>query len=324
MPHTHETKNENHTEMISEEIKQAILYYVANGNTEEKKYLATQFSNYPYKILVNLCQIKTIDHFCHTNEYFLELINKKLAESNLIDLSMTNPKLALKSMDGSKVYSVFDLYLAAFYMNEFYALGRRTSQMRGGLNQLSKHRSEDLRHACQLGLYNAFLARFKVDDKIIHDEMHKFTQQAKDDALKELLNDADQLSNLYWGIGCASAGCELFAIGEFLLQQNDSESKARGKLIICAAIKKMLLAARLTSNDYSNSIMYSITHDKNRGLNAIFSNTTEIDWNNIQEELEKKFNEYQLGDENTTFAVLQKEVENSSVHDKNFMWATSK
>lgn len=241
-------------------------------------------------VLKLYCKNTEIKNFCQSNTRFHNVLSKILKDYGYINIE-------INAMDGKERFTIFDHYMAALSMHNYYT------------NLVSAHYSKEIQAgairaldiACELGLYNALVARCKQNIK-------KIISVKPSDANNELsmqiiLEDDRRLSNLYWGIGYIQAGCLLQEIANFFLKV---KMKEKGVLLHEKAIKYFLCAFLLKDNAYSNEIINTFTSEE-RLLSLFNQNDVEISsWDEVQILLNSWVED---SDYERIFLLAEKEIE---------------
>lgn len=237
----------------------ALVKIISRGDVKKACHFLSQ---YDHKILIALCKKeKKIEEFCQTNSEFNTILKEKLEKANYIHREV-------HTLDGSQTVSLFELYLAASFMN--------------AIHHRDKDIAESLDNAVELGLYNALMVKYKCYEKII-DQQEKILADKKasadttqksldtiDKTIRKMMAIAKKLSLLYGSLGYMQAGRIYKMLGNrFLAKQNDDD-KNRGKTMIEEAVKNYICSSYLKDDTYSNDILAQAT--KGEGFQQLFEN----------------------------------------------------
>lgn len=243
-------------------VSNYILEVNASQNIDDLNELTQDLINFPYAVLIKLCQHNPeIETFFRTNESLANKLKQKLRE-------VEHPDIEIKSMDGKEEYSIFDLYLAASLMYDF-------------LNETSNiSRMDALNYACALGLNDALLSRCMVNEKII--KQPDQTQERIQKAIATVMQDTNQLSNLYWGLGYLESGFILHSLGTFLLTKPTLDDKNYARTMLEQSTRKFLCASLIKDQEHSRLVMHHVTQGK--GTDFLFKNSQLqlADWDDIK------------------------------------------
>jgi hypothetical protein len=217
----------------------ALKYILTKLPNQANTELLHSISDFPYSVLIFLCQNSPdFELLCQQNSLILKHFQQQLKAAG-------HPSIELKSLDGKMQYSIFELYIAASFMNNFNS------------TKSSADRETALNNACALGLFDALLIRCMTHEKILKNPAK--SPAAKEQALKNILHDLHQITNLYLAYGYIQAGFVLNSLGAYFIENND---EARGITFFEESVKYFLRAFFLKDNPYSNEILSNLTHRK--------------------------------------------------------------
>ncbi|MDR3491120.1 MAG: hypothetical protein P4M12_03625 [Gammaproteobacteria bacterium] len=153
-----------------------------------------------------------------------------------------------------------------------------------------KYKMSLINEACKWNNYNALILRCEtkislLENIVLSTDDKKVNQ--KSEALEQILVDIISLSNTYWGIGYARAGCILNQLATLynklaasLIKTNPEECKklkTQADNFSEQSIKNFLIAFYLEDNPQSKIIMNDIT--QNKGILSMLSNANQFsDW----------------------------------------------
>lgn len=269
-----------------EKIRQAILKVIPAGAASKapnRERIIKILADYPVRLLYALSERSPeINQLCESND----VLNLKWAS---LLTSLEYPSIPIQSIDGEKGVSLFSQLKGAFLLSEL--------NKNPDLNDI--HSFAILNKACELGMFQALIKRLNFVSESIKT---KTSVAGINSCIQQILSDVQQLSNLYWSIGCLDASLILFNTVEYFFNKEDSafyinrffmpaktnhfswQSKYDDKsmpfpiLILEAAMENIYLARILADFPQSKEITEYISHGKGlmAGHEESFKSTDEL------------------------------------------------
>jgi len=190
--------------------------------------------------------------FCQKNVQFQDAMADNLRGRGFINVAIT-------SMNGKEHISLFEIFIAAGTLGQFYTnMTKARASKDEEAKEMRLHCMQALSAACELGLYNALLARCDLNTTRLSSTT--VSDAEKEEAIKSILADVKRLSNLYWLMGYVAAGWILHDVSDYFAKI--PEKKNRAISFREESIKNFLCASRLEENPDSKKIEHSMTGGK--------------------------------------------------------------
>jgi hypothetical protein len=194
-------------------------------------------------VLANFNDINKLFKFCFNSDIFKNYCLKN--EFKHMDTWVNVLRILkysgeeIRSVDGKETISIFDQYLGAFFYGEYLDFKQGKKKM------LPSHAVLYLDLACEMGLFQALVARCEYNKEKIHSS--RVTNEVQTDSLAQIKSDTKQLSNLYWAVGCLHAALVQLDIGNYFANQATEESTGIAYSFQKSAAKKFLKGRELSA-----------------------------------------------------------------------------
>jgi hypothetical protein len=194
-----------------EKILAAILNKLKSGSVKdsERAQVIQYIADYPVDLLYKLSvKNSSVNDLLESNEY----LNKAWA-SMLKDLGY--PYHPITSVDGKVTLSLFQQLKGAYLLSEF----QKNPDFRN-FNSASI-----LNKACEIGMFQALILRLNnLSESIARNNGDKADPDRIDTNIRQILQDAQKLSNLYWSIGSLNAAQNLFKVTNYFFKKEEHTS----------------------------------------------------------------------------------------------------
>ncbi len=248
--------------------------YIDDDKTDNKEIeqVKNWLLNYSPELIYRLTQnSETLKDFCR-----FDLLNNDNAETGKKIITkwsaiLTNggyPDLDITPMNGEKKLCVFDHLMSYLEYAQFVEKSSRDPLR---MNFLDK--------SCEHGLYNALVARCKINLNAIQ---HANGDDKKiEKAIAALQKDTEKLSLHYWGLGyfqsasfMHAAATHILELAEIELGKDNMEFTStlhnQGMALLGQAVKSFLCASYVENSTISHEIIQHITQGE--GLASLISN----------------------------------------------------
>jgi len=225
---------------------------IDSTKNDDIDYLIYALPKYPVDVLQKLYDASPkLQDFCQKNVKFHEAVANILQSHDYINIEIT-------SMDRKEHLTVFDLFRAMDNMSEYYRNVRNGNARKS--NEVRLHCIRSLNIACELGLYNALLARCDINTTMLSNTT--VSDAKKEEAVESIVADTKRLSNLYWLMGYVAAGWILHDVSNCDYFSKIQNGKDRTISFREESIKSFLCASFLEKNPDSERIEKNMTGGK--------------------------------------------------------------